>query len=152
MRFRLFFFAILASLANLATGAEDSSGNLHWRCWYDQQTHITCLLDTLPQAGNPSEQAFPANLPPIVKAMRANPGSLRSKIIHIPLHTQPYDMEFTAILAKSAVCGSRRDCSVNFTDRLPPAGEIIALLNKHLPDPDPATALAMLDGNLDGIE
>lgn len=144
MGFRLFFSAILASLA-VSAAADD----LHWRCWYDQQTHVTCLVDTLPQAGDPPEQAFPANLPPLVKVMRTRPAALRGKIIHIPLHTEPYDMDFTAQLAKSTVCGSRRDCSVAFSDHLPPAEEIVALLNRFLPEDDPATGLAMLDADLD---
>lgn len=152
MGIRLFFFAVLACLAGAAAAADNASGNLHWRCWYDQQVHITCLVDTLPAAGNPSSEALPANLPNIVRTMRTNPASLRSKIVHIPLLSEPMDMEFTAILAKSTVCGSRRDCSVNFSSRLPPAEEVIALLGKHLPDRDPGTALAMLDSDLDDIE
>lgn len=148
MRFRLFLFATLAFLSTAAT----ASDTLHWRCWYDQQTHITCLVDTFPQGNGAALPALPENLPAIVKTMRTDPGALRRKIVHIPLHSAPMDMEFTAILAKSAVCGSRRDCSVNFTDKLPPAGEIIALLNKHLPDLDSSTTLAMLDSDLDDIE
>jgi len=155
MRFRLFIFAVLASLANIAgaaDGAQTVSDTLHWRCWYDQQVHITCLVDTVSQADNADLPALPGNLPPIVRAMRTNPSALRNKIIHIPLLSEPVDMEFTALLAKSAVCGTRRDCSVNFTEKLPPAEEVVALLNKHLPYRNSATILAMADGDLDDIE
>jgi hypothetical protein len=155
MGFRLFFFSVLTFLAGAAAAADGiktSSDKLHWRCWYDQQTHITCLVDTVPQGDSASAQGLPANLPHVVRVMRTKPGALRNRIIHIPLHTEPYDMEFTAILAKATVCGSRRDCSVNFTDKLPPAEEIVAILNRNLPDRDTATVLAMLDTDLDDIE
>jgi hypothetical protein len=151
MGFRLFLCFALTFLTGAAAAA-DGSDKLHWRCWYDQQTHITCLVDTVPLADGTSAQGLPANLPHVVRVMRTRPGALRNRIIHIPLHTEPYDMEFTAILAKATVCGSRRDCSVNFTDKLPPAGEIVALLNKNLPHRDAAMALAMLDTDLDDIE
>lgn len=146
MRFRLFLFGPLAFISNLAV-ADDTTSTLIWRCWYDQQTHISCLLDTLSQTGNPPAEDFPSYLPPIVMTMRTDPGSLRGEFIHIPLQTEPYDMEFTAILAKSMVCGSRLDCSVNFTDYLPSAEEITALINKDLPASDPTSTLAMLNLN-----
>lgn len=148
--FRLFFCALLASFANPAAAGE----NLHWRCWYDQQIHLTCLIDTLPADKAVALPSLPSNLPPIVKSMRHDPGSLRNRFVHIPLHTQPEDMEFTALLAKATVCGSRRDCTVKFTDKLPPAEEIIALLNKHLPadNHNGATALALLEDASDDVE
>lgn len=139
-------------MTTAATAADGTTGGLHWRCWYDQQTHITCLVDTLPTADKASLDNLPVNLPGIVRTMRTNPASLRNKIVHIPLLTEPLDMEFTAVLAKSTVCGSRRDCSVNFSSTLPPSGEIVALLTKHLPDRDPGVGLAMLDRDLDDIE
>lgn len=150
MRIRLFFFVILAALANLA--AAEDTGNLHWRCWYDQQVHVTCVIDTVSEADSATQLSLPANLPSLVRTMRTDPQALRGRIIHIPLLSYADDMEFTATLAKSTVCGSRRDCTVHFTASLPPAEEVVALLNKHLPNRAPATALAMAGDDLDDIE
>lgn len=150
MRIRLFFFVILASLANLA--AAEGNGNLHWRCWYDQQVHITCVIDTVSEADSATQLFLPNNLPALVRTMRTAPQALRGSIIHIPLLGYADDMDFTAALAQATVCGSRRDCTVHFTASLPPAEEVVALLNKHLPGRAPATALAMLGNDLDDIE
>lgn len=127
--------------------------SLHWRCWYDQQAHITCIVDSIPEHNAQAAQLpLPSNLPPIVRTMRQDPGALRNRLIHIPLHTVPYeDMEFTALLARATVCGSHRDCTVNFTATLPPAEEVVALLNRNLPGlrhrtpTDLATTLALLE-------
>lgn len=137
------FFAALC-IAPFAAAAD----NLHWRCWYDQQVHITCLVDEVPDTARAgAEVPLPANIPGIVKLLRKDPGAFRNRIVHVPLHTQPYDMEFTATLARATVCGSRSDCTVNFTSQLPPAEEVIALLNKHVPYLERAmpTTLAMAE-------
>lgn len=111
-----------------------AADHLHWRCWYDQDVHVTCLLDTLPESNAAAQNtALPTNLPAIVKLLRQDPGAFRNRAVHIPLHTQPYEAEFTAALARATVCGSRRDCTVNFTLATPPAQEIVALIHKHLP-------------------
>lgn len=116
----------------LAAAAADT---LHWRCWHDQQVHITCIVDNVPDHDGPAaELSQPSNLPPIITTLRQNPGVLRNRLLHIPLHTVPYDMEFTALLAKATVCGTRAGCSVNFTATPAPAEEIVALLNKNLPN------------------
>lgn len=136
--------------APLAAAAAD---NLHWRCWYDQQVHITCIVDSVPESGVPAAGLIlPANLPPVIRTLRQNPDAFRNRVLHIPLHTAPYDdVEFTALLAKATVCGTRRDCTVNFTATPAPAAEIVALLNKNLPylqrdrQGMPPTELALLD-------
>lgn len=124
-------FVALVALIPLAAFAD---GGLQWRCWYDQQVHIACLIENLPNDQGPAAlPALPQNLPAIVKQMRQDPGAFRNRFIQIPLHSEPYDMEFTAVLAKATVCGSRRDCSVNFTQTQPPASVIAALLDKEFP-------------------
>lgn len=148
---RLLILATLAFLADAASaeGSQESAAGLHWRCWYDQKTNIVCLIDALPESGNPALAGLPANLPPLVATMRRNPEWLRGTIIGIPLHTPPYDMELTAQLARATACGSRRDCAVAFTDRPPPAYELVELLSRYWPDRDDGDLLAMLDAPSD---
>ena len=129
-----------------------AADTLHWRCWHDQEVHITCIVDSVPDHDGPAaELGLPSNLPPIITTLRQNPGALRNRVLHIPLHTVPYDMEFTALLAKATVCGTRPECTVNFTAAPAPAEEIVALLNKNLPFLRPGrpeimpTQLALLD-------
>lgn len=125
---------LIVALLGLIPAAAFADGNLHWRCWYDQQVYITCLVDNVPGNNDGASQAaLPANLPGIVRQMRQDPGAFRNRFVQIPLHSIPYEMEFTAQLARATVCGSRRDCTVNFTATLPAAAEIAALLNKHQP-------------------
>lgn len=127
------FLLFSASLFPLLATAGD---NLSWRCWYDQQVHVTCLIDSAPDTGaGPTAPALPADLPAIVRGLRQDPGAFKNRIVHIPLHAQPYDMAFTGQLAQAVMCGSRPGCTVNFTPFLPPAEEVVALLNKHWREP-----------------
>lgn len=137
------FFIALVVVLPVSAFADDS---LNWRCWYDQQVHITCLIDNVPTDNAGAAQlALPENLPAIVKQMRNDPAAFRNRVVQIPLHSEPLDMEFTALLAKSAVCGSRRDCTVHFTATPATTTEIVALLRKHQPATQPrdTTLLAM---------
>jgi len=148
--FRVFLFALLLFLANGMAVAEDVQGaaqTLHWRCWYDQRVHVTCLVDTIPDAGNLPAQLLPSNLPDIVKVLRSDPGTFRHRFVHIPLYTQPNDMAFTALLARMSVCGSRPDCTVNYSHTPPPISEIAALLGKTPSDlaEDPALQRMLLE-------
>lgn len=137
---------LLAALALLPLTAM-AGETLQWRCWYNQQVHITCLLDETPEAApTMGGMNLPANLPPIVAQLRRDPGSFRNLAVHIPLHTQPYDMAFTAMLARSSVCGTRPDCSVNFTARAPSDAELTSILAKHLAyRQDKPAMVAMVD-------
>lgn len=135
-----FFFAVSCFVPFAPSAAE----NLHWRCWYDQQIHITCLIDTVLDGNQPiSGPELPSNLPAIVKQLRRDPGAFRNRVLQVPLHTVPYDMEFTAVLAKAAVCGSRRDCTVNFTASVPRAAEIAALIDKQAPVPSAENSMTV---------
>lgn len=137
---------VLLAFAPLAAQADNG---LQWRCWYNQQVHITCLLENLAGDGKLSPDVqLPRNLPPIVKQMRDDPAAFRNRFVQIPLHSIPYEMEFTAMLAKATVCGSRRDCAVTFTPIPPPPSEILALLNRNQPgtERDDRMLLAMVAG------
>lgn len=155
MRFRYFLAAVLAFLSAAAGATEvmdQASGKLHWRCWYDQEVHISCLVDVLPEAGIGAQLPLPANLPPLVREMWTDPASLLGKVVHIPLLGRPEDMGFTAALSKASVCGSRPDCTVNFTSTFPPVDEMLVLLNRHFPDQYEAIKLALLGDGLDGTD
>jgi hypothetical protein len=154
MWFRFFLVSVLTFLSTVSSAAdaiEQTSENLHWRCWYDQRSHISCLVDVLPAANDEPQLHLPFNLPSIVREMRTNPIAFRGRFIHIPLLGQPQDMAFTAALAKASVCGSRQDCTVYFTGTLPSLGEMMALLNKHFPNQDEATMVALLGNALNGV-
>lgn len=136
--------ALLTFLALISFSAL-AEANLQWRCWYDQQVHIACLLDEIPQEGAPFQAvSLPGNIPPIVARLRNDPATFRSQLVRIPLHTQPYDMAFTATLARASVCGSRRDCSVHFTAREPSRLEIETLLAKHAEHADRAPLIVSM--------
>lgn len=137
---------LLLALALPSLAFADSQ--LHWRCWYDREVRIICLIDDAPQAAiAPGTSTLPANLPALVRQMRNDPAALRNRFIEIPLFTPPFDMAFTAQLAKASVCGSRRDCSVHFTATPASPTEIAALLEKNRLDglPGQAPMLAMAD-------
>lgn len=137
---------LLAALALLPLTAQ-AGETLQWRCWYNQQVHITCLVDETPDAApTMGALSLPENLPPIVAQLRRDPSSFRNQAVHIPLHTQPYDMAFTAMLARSTVCGTRRDCSVNFSAKAPTNEELTSILAKHLAyRQDKPAMIAMVD-------
>lgn len=124
-------FALLPPLLIAAAGAAEDSGLVRWRCWYDQDVHITCLLDSAAEAGAMAD--VPDNLPPLVREMWRNPAAFRHHFIHIPLFNQPYDTEFTARLARVMVCGNRPGCAVDFSMEPPSDEEITALLRKNPP-------------------
>lgn len=132
-------FALLVSLASGIAVADDGlapAQMLRWRCWYDQQVHITCLVDTIPEAGNQPVLALPPNLPAIVRQLRTDPAAFRHRFVHIPLHSPPFDRVSVALLARASMCGSRPDCVVDYSPTPPSESEIAALLGKNLSDPD----------------
>lgn len=119
-----------------AAAADDSPsqpGSVQWRCWYDQDVHITCLIDTISHAG--LMESLPSPIPSIAQEMRRDYGPGRKFFIHIPLHTRPRDEELVALLARSSVCGSGPECSVEFSMDPPTDDELDALLERELPEP-----------------
>lgn len=105
---------------------------LHWRCWYNQQAHIHCLLDA--SAAEQSAGGPPAagHLPRIVGELRSRPSAFKSVLVRIPTYSEPLDAGFAGMLAQAIMCGSRSDCSVRYTAQVPHHQEIAAILHRHL--------------------
>lgn len=128
-------FLLLAALQLAAAGTVAAaeglppSSGLHWRCWYDERVHIVCLIDTMAEV-QPLD-SLPYHLPAIVQQLRNNPEAFRNVFVRIPLFSPPFQAEFTAQLARATVCGTRHDCTVDFTMRPPSAEEVQVLLEKN---------------------
>lgn len=136
--FRLALVLIVLQLAAFSGFCAGNGGvpsaTLHWRCWYDQRVEILCLIDTLAQA-KPMDNLSP-RLPLVVRELRSNPEAFRNVVLHIPLFSPPFHSDFTAQLARATVCGSRPDCTVDFTMVPPSTTEIDALLRKNIQEDD----------------
>lgn len=106
-----------SSFAN--SDAAFSSGP-RWACWYaSANLTIQCLLKSPPLAGSELRAAEVASsidrrLPALVKTIWGSPEKLSGRHIAIPLMSTPFEMDFVALLAKSVMCGTRPDCSVDF--------------------------------------
>jgi len=91
-----------------------------WACWYAQaQLSVQCLLIQVPTQGLEMRAIEVASridrrLPTLVKTIWGNPEQLAGTHISIPLMSPPIEMDFVALLAKSVMCGSRKDCSIHF--------------------------------------
>lgn len=116
-------FAARASLA-------DGGDTLVWRCWYDQEVHIVCLIQHLPPAASTPPENAAAALPGFVRMLRTNPAALNHRPVYIPLLTKSYDAAFAEALAKASICGTRPDCAVSYSQTLPGDEEIAALLGR----------------------
>ncbi|HZX32740.1 MAG TPA: hypothetical protein VFF03_15425 [Rhodocyclaceae bacterium] len=138
LRYLLPLLALQAAVVGSATavGNPASPSIMHWRCWYDGRVEIVCLLDKLSDFQLKEEPS--SRLPPIVQELRRNPEQFQNTPLHIPLFSPPIQADFPAQLARSAVCGSRLDCTVDFTMRPPSPREISDLLG---PDASPETLL-----------
>lgn len=135
MKSRLLPFLLLPMASGIVAAAEGAfpSEMLVWRCWYDQQIHITCLIDSLPSSGGGMAIDPSSRLPAAVQKLRTHPEEFVHQFVHIPLHTQPYDPGLTVALAQAVVCGPRPDCRVNFSLGLPSPLEMEELLNRDFP-------------------
>lgn len=128
----LFFSPLAFQVA--ADDRHSSPGSAKWRCWYDNESHIICLIDSV---NDPATfDTLPTPIPSIAREMRRDYGPRRKFFVHIPLHTKAADVEFTALLARSSVCGSNPGCSVDFSMKPPSEEEIAALLGQGLPVAD----------------
>ena len=112
------------SSADLGGPSDDAP---RWACWYaPEQLSVQCLLTRTPTQGQEQRAAEVASridrrLPELVRMIWGSPEELAGAYIHIPLMSVPFEMDFVALLAKSVMCGSRRDCSIHFdrnADRL----------------------------------
>jgi hypothetical protein len=101
-----------------ALAQEGAADQLAWRCWYDQQTHVTCVLRSAPT--RPAAVALPTGLPGVVKELRNRPEAFRNRFVHIPLISSAVDMRFATELARAIMCGSHPACDVSF-EAVPPS-------------------------------
>lgn len=124
--------AILGSFAPgwAATDDPPAADQVVWRCWWDRSTHVSCTIEQLP-AARPVEPLSPA-LPPFVAMLRARPQDLRERFVHIPLYTQPFEVESLSMLAQAVMCGSQRACRVHFSADVPLAAELDRLTDPVL--------------------
>lgn len=91
-----------------------------WACWYaPAQLTVQCLLTRAPVNGHAIRAAEVAShidrrLPALVRTIWGSPEQLAGDRISIPLMNVPFEMNYVGVLAKSVMCGSRKDCSVHF--------------------------------------
>lgn len=91
-----------------------------WACWYaPAQLTVQCLLTRAPVGGHALRAAEVASrmdrrLPALVKTIWGSPEQLAGDRISIPLMNVPFEMNYVSVLAKSVMCGVRKDCSVHF--------------------------------------
>lgn len=115
---------LLAALACAGTCSANAGNNLvdapRWTCWYaPTQLSVQCLLIQAPTQGLEERAQEVASridrrLPTLVKTIWGSPEQLAGLHISIPLMNVPFEMDFVSLLAKSVMCGSRKDCSINF--------------------------------------
>lgn len=96
--------------------AQNAATDTVWKCWYNQDTRIQCVLltATASAAANP-RYAENAMLPAAVKQLWTSAATLAGKKVYIPLHTEPDDWERVRLLAESVMCGANRACVVDFS-------------------------------------
>ncbi|PKO86954.1 MAG: hypothetical protein CVU18_12460 [Betaproteobacteria bacterium HGW-Betaproteobacteria-12] len=106
-----------ASFADIPGFPDDAP---RWACWYSpEQLSVQCLLTRTPTQGQELRAAEVASridtrLPKLVRMIWGSPDELAGAYINIPLMSVPFEMDFVALLAKSVMCGSRKDCSIHF--------------------------------------
>ena len=115
---------LLAALAFSQTSFADFAGfpddAPRWACWYSpEQLSVQCLLTQTPTQARELRAAeiasrIDSRLPKLVRVIWGSPEELAGAYINIPLMSVPFDMNFVALLAKSVMCGSRKDCSIHF--------------------------------------
>ncbi len=100
--------------------ADPASEGTRWACWYaPAQLTVQCLLTRAPANGHALRAAEVAShmdrrLPALVRTIWGSPEQLAGDRISIPLMNVPFEMNYVGVLAKSVMCGSRKDCSVHF--------------------------------------
>lgn len=91
-----------------------------WACWYSPAVlSIQCLLFQAPTRGLEQRAAEVSGradrrLPTLARQIWGSPEQLAGSRISIPLMAPPYEMSQARRLARSVVCGARKDCSVLF--------------------------------------
>lgn len=104
------------NVAAEVTGAEGP----RWACWYaPNQLSVQCLLTQAPTQDRQLRAMEVANridprLPALVRHIWGSPEELAGAYIAIPLMNVPFELAFVSQLAKSVMCGRRKDCSIHF--------------------------------------
>lgn len=92
--------------------AQDSATQTVWKCWYNQDTRIECVLTS---AAEVTADPRDARLPQPVKQIWTQPAALEGKRVFVPLYTEPEDWDHVRLLAESVMCGAKPACSVQFS-------------------------------------
>lgn len=122
VRSLLLWAALALSTSSFANVDSPLADGPRWACWYAPTTlSVQCLLIQAPTQGHELRAAEVASridrrLPTLVRMIWGNPEQLAGTHISIPLMTTPYEMAFVGQLAKSVMCGARKDCSIHFDD------------------------------------
>lgn len=112
----------LTGLQPRATAAEAPTETLWW-CHYDGNVSVFCELVVGPppkpqpverHVSSASRHPSRKPLPPIVKVIAENPGTLLGTTIRIPLFSPPLDMDRVRQLADSVMCATNPSCRVEF--------------------------------------
>jgi hypothetical protein len=106
-------FLALSALAGAAAAAEPSPEGTVWRCWYNGDTRIQCLLKSAAETGAASPYVQ-ARLPAVVKQLWVAPETLAGRRVFIPLFGEPDDWNRVRLLAESVMCGASAGCAVEF--------------------------------------
>ncbi|MBI2276084.1 MAG: hypothetical protein HYU74_01890 [Dechloromonas sp.] len=120
VRSLLLLAALAVSNSSFADIANPLTDGPRWACWYaPAQLSVQCLLIHAPSQDREQRAAEVASridrrLPTLVRTIWGSPEQLAGTHISIPLLSTPYEMAFVGQLAKSVMCGSRKDCSINF--------------------------------------
>lgn len=116
----LFFAGLLVAGCSQAEAGFQPVHAPRWTCWYSSaDLTVQCLLSQVPTENIEQRAADVARtsnprLPGIVRQIWGSPQDFVGERISVPLNSIPFEMEFVAQLARSAMCGRRFDCSVMF--------------------------------------
>jgi hypothetical protein len=96
--------------------AQDAQPDTVWRCWYNQDSRIQCVLVSA-TPGTPADPRYADNpkLPQAIKQLWTNAASAAGSRVFIPLFTEPEDWDRVRLLAESVMCGANRSCVVDFS-------------------------------------
>lgn len=116
----LLLAALVCPVSSFANSENAFGDGPRWACWYSpKQLSVQCLLVHAPTMGRMERATDVASridrrLPALVKVIWGSPEQLAGNYISIPLMSIPFEMEFVEQLAKSVMCGARKDCSIHF--------------------------------------
>jgi len=89
----------------------DEAPITYWQCKDDGHLQLACSVQRVAAPLLSAATAAPADaLPPIVRQIRERPGEWRQRVLWIPLHNHPFDLDHVRELAQAVLCGPRSDC------------------------------------------